>query len=158
MPDPIFATIIVLITTTIFGVLLKINGFSNAYKKGSAHAELWVGPDGKTKYAKTIYQIEERPKPRHLIKSFYVYSDSAQKWFTMGILFTLFQVFIAVAIAAIKKTLLTQIKDSDQLFMLIQITILAGFVLWLYACFRKFLSENNRKRELDIHINNIAES
>ncbi len=158
MPDRFFAAIIILIATTIFGLLVKINGFSNSYKLSSAHADLWVGPDGKKKYAKTIYEIEGRRKPRHLIKSFYVYSDSAQKWFTRGILITLFQVFISVVISATRNTLINQIPDGEQIFILIQITLLVGFTFWLYLCFNKFLTENNRKRELDIHVNNVSET
>ena len=157
MPEKLFATIVALLAATIFGILIKVLTFSNTYKTGSANAQLWIQSNGKNKYSKTIYEIEERQKPRHLIKSFYVYSDSAQQWFIQGILFTIVQVVTTCAVYFTKDIVIKEIENGEQIFMLMQFTTLSVFAAWLYFCFIKLLKENNRMRELSIHTNEKLE-
>lgn len=153
MPEKIFVGIVALFVTTIFTILIKVLNFSNTYKTGSANAELWIQGNGRNKYAKTIYEIEKRPKPRHLIRSFYVYSDSAQHWFIQGILFTILQVALASTVYFAKDIIIKNVTRGDEVFLLMQVTSLAIFATWLYFCFRKLLKENNCSRELSIHTN-----
>jgi hypothetical protein len=151
MSEKFFAVIVALFATTIFGILIKILTFSNAYKTGSANTQLWIQPDGENKYAETIYEIEYRPKPRHLIKSFYVYSDSAQHWFIQGILFTILQVVLTGTAYCLRGTIIKEVERGEDVFLLMQWTALIMCATWLFFCFKKLLQENSCMTQLAIH-------